>query len=903
MADFRIVIQVDPSRAKSGTRQVESALDRVGASADRLRNLIRRTFTFTAIALGVRQLVNLTDTFTNLQNRLRVVTKGTATLAVVTDELFEAANRTRSSFRGTAELFTRVSLATREMGISQRQAIQFTESVNKAILLSGASAREANAGLIQLSQGLASNTLRGDELRSVLEQLPVVADVIAKSMGITRGELREMGQEGKISAAIVLQAFKEARLELDERFKKVIPTIGQSFEVFKNNLVRFIGELNTSVGVAGGLSKAILFLAENMETLGRVAGAVGITLAVTFTRKGVLVAAAGIRTLTAAMLANPFLAFAAAVLAVTSALITFSDKIKVSADGIVNLGDWARAAFNVISEKIKPVIRLFREGLSKAIAFVRSLLTLFGLDFSDLLIIAKNTVGNMIGFFFGMARAYGVIFEEIRGFFTDTFSEESTSFIKTVFQGIVDFVQERVKLMIAVVGTAFSAVRQLADQALEGTDAKLGLSPEAVEEAKAFGDKVAEAFARGMAEGQAVVDSVVGLSAEIDIEARRIAEERIKRLADEEAAAERARKALEIARKAAERATPGLEARAVLLERELDLLKKQGEALKLIGDDRKVAEAQLKIEQKLFKLLQKANKELSVTELNRLAKLSAAEVEALDAIVRHNLALERQADILFDIQKPQIELVEGLKALDALFAKEAITIGQYNDKLRELRIAALETARDAESGFERGLLKIQEEFTNTAVLAENALVNAFQAGEDALVEFVTTGKLSFSSLIDSIMADLARLAIRQAITGPLADALQLNGGGGGGGGGGGVGGFFKKLFMSAGESSGGGGGGGGGDLFGGLLQAAHGGGFNVTGRSGVDRNTMSINGRPVAKVTKGERVEISPTGGGGRPIRINFNITTPDVEGFRRNEGRITARLSQTLQASNRRNN
>src|SRR5690606_2602352 len=98
------------------------------------------------------------------------VTTGTENLTTVTSRLFDVANRTRSSFEGTANLYARVALATKELGIGQQELLTFTERVNQAIILSGASAQEAQAGLIQLSQGLASGALRGDELRSVLEQ-------------------------------------------------------------------------------------------------------------------------------------------------------------------------------------------------------------------------------------------------------------------------------------------------------------------------------------------------------------------------------------------------------------------------------------------------------------------------------------------------------------------------------------------------------------------------------------------------------------------------------------------------------------------------------------------------------------------------------------------------------------
>jgi lambda family phage tail tape measure protein len=215
----------------------------------------------------INELRQLSDTFINVQNRLKTVTNGEEELGATTEELFKIAERTRSSFQGTAELYTRVGLSAKELGRTQGELLQFTESLNKAILLSGASAQEAESGLIQLSQGIASGALRGDELRSVLEQLPAVADVIAKSLGVTRGELRALGQEGKITADVVLDAFKQARVELDEKFGKSVPTLGQSFTVLNNSLIKFVGTVNESLGVSSFLSQTILLIANNVDIL------------------------------------------------------------------------------------------------------------------------------------------------------------------------------------------------------------------------------------------------------------------------------------------------------------------------------------------------------------------------------------------------------------------------------------------------------------------------------------------------------------------------------------------------------------------------------------------------------------------------------------------------------------
>lgn len=258
MATERIDIIV----REKGSRVVRRSfreLSRDALTAKRSVDTFRTALAAIGVGLVVRETLRLADTFQNLQNRLRVVTETETQLRDVTEQLFAVSQRTRSSFESSVELYSRLAISSKELGVNQQQLVQFTESLNQAIILSGASAQEANAGLIQLSQGIASGTLRGDELRSVLEQLPVVADVIAKELGVTRGELRELGFQGKITAQDIIIAFQSSRNELQERFGKTVPTINQALQVLRNSLVR---AAETDLG---GLTDAIVGLADKIS--------------------------------------------------------------------------------------------------------------------------------------------------------------------------------------------------------------------------------------------------------------------------------------------------------------------------------------------------------------------------------------------------------------------------------------------------------------------------------------------------------------------------------------------------------------------------------------------------------------------------------------------------------------
>lgn len=448
MPNYRIVVEIDPKRASSGRRVVSNELSAIERQANSVRTALSRAFAFAGITVGIGGLVQLADQYTNVQNRLRTVTDSTAELGAVTKELMTIANNTRSSFASTAELYTRTALAARELGLSQRETLQFTESLNQAVILSGASAQEAQAGLIQLSQGLSSGTLRGDELRSVLEQLPAVADVIAKQLGVTRGELRKMGEDGEITADKVITAFANAREELAERFGETVPTIGQSFEVLKNNIIGLTGEFLTNSGAVQALSQAVLFLAENLENIiplitaagvafgawrafAAVSAVLGPMIALEKALGATSVAAAlfsismkgaqgAVMTFTAAIAANPLGALAVALTTIITLLYTFSDDIKVSSDGLVTLGDVAAATFDLIMESISGVTDFLVSAWDASVAAVNTVLSALGTSFSQvmsaILDFAKAAINAYIGFWMLAGKTIQLAWSNFPGF-------------------------------------------------------------------------------------------------------------------------------------------------------------------------------------------------------------------------------------------------------------------------------------------------------------------------------------------------------------------------------------------------------------------------------------------------------------------------------------------------------
>lgn len=223
--------------------------------------LSRLLGTLTSIATALA-LISAADEMVTLNARLKLSTSSVEDFTRAQKELFDIAQRTRSGLGETINLFSRISLATKDAKVGQDVLLDVVETINKAVQLSGASTQAAEAALVQLGQGLASGTLRGEELNSVLEQTPALADAIAKGMGITRGELRKFGQEGKIGAQQVIDALQKQRDEVNRQFAELPVTVGQAVTQVKNASLQLLATFNESSGATAGLAKNISELAE-----------------------------------------------------------------------------------------------------------------------------------------------------------------------------------------------------------------------------------------------------------------------------------------------------------------------------------------------------------------------------------------------------------------------------------------------------------------------------------------------------------------------------------------------------------------------------------------------------------------------------------------------------------------
>lgn len=195
--------------------------------------------------LAVRSIINYSDQFKNLQGQLKLVTDGQESLNTVWNEALQISNRTGSSLDATVTLYARMARATEDLGVSQSQLLGFTETINQAFVVSGATSEEASNAIIQLSQGMAAGALRGEELNAVLEQSPRLATLIADELGTTVGKLKEYGKEGAITSEVLVEAFTNGAAEIQEEFDQLPITVERATNRISNLLADAFGRANT----------------------------------------------------------------------------------------------------------------------------------------------------------------------------------------------------------------------------------------------------------------------------------------------------------------------------------------------------------------------------------------------------------------------------------------------------------------------------------------------------------------------------------------------------------------------------------------------------------------------------------------------------------------------------------
>ena len=280
---LRIII--DSRNAERNARNIANELqnierngDHASRSMDSMSVATRSLVGYMGGLVTIGAAISKMDTYTGLNNKLKLVTNSQVELNQALGDTFKIAQNTAQAWDSVAQIYQRFSDNSKRLNITQAQTAALTDTVAKSIAISGGSAASAEAALIQFSQALASNVLRGEELNSVMEQAPGLAKAIAQGMGITVGQLRSVAAEGKITGDVLVDALTKAKSSVDDLFSKTDFTISQSFTQLSNEVTKFVGEAGKGSGAASALGDSIGFLAKNLSTIADIAIVGGVAM-------------------------------------------------------------------------------------------------------------------------------------------------------------------------------------------------------------------------------------------------------------------------------------------------------------------------------------------------------------------------------------------------------------------------------------------------------------------------------------------------------------------------------------------------------------------------------------------------------------------------------------------------
>ncbi|MBB5204401.1 tape measure domain-containing protein [Inhella inkyongensis] len=231
----------------------------------------------------IKDAVQTADAFSSLGARIKLVTGDGTAFQQAMEGVQRVAMATRSDLEATGTLFTKLATAGKELGLSQNQALALTQTINQAIQITGGSADAAKAAITQLTQGLQSGTLRGDEFNSVMEQAPRLAQALAAGLGVGTGELRAMAEQGRLTSSTVIAALRGQSEAVAAEFAKLPPTVSGALQNVSTAWSAFVGDLNRGTGATQKLAEGLKFLADHLNeiagaaiTLGQGALAVGL---------------------------------------------------------------------------------------------------------------------------------------------------------------------------------------------------------------------------------------------------------------------------------------------------------------------------------------------------------------------------------------------------------------------------------------------------------------------------------------------------------------------------------------------------------------------------------------------------------------------------------------------------
>lgn len=263
--------QLQLQRRLEETRREIQELTVASQGAGRIQGVINGAAGL-GIGLGVTETVSAyikaADQVKNLQSRLRLATNDQEEFNTAQRELGRLANDNQAPLSSLYSLYTRLAPSLAELKRGQKDLLGVIEAVSASTRISGASAEEADASIIQFAQALGAGALRGDEFNSVTEQTPRLMRALADGLGVARGALKQMANDGQLTANVVINALLKQLPQLRAEAAALEKTSGGQFQVLANEATQAVGAVDDLTGQTKALATGLGLVSRGLKVIG-----------------------------------------------------------------------------------------------------------------------------------------------------------------------------------------------------------------------------------------------------------------------------------------------------------------------------------------------------------------------------------------------------------------------------------------------------------------------------------------------------------------------------------------------------------------------------------------------------------------------------------------------------------
>ncbi len=260
MAQVKTQLVIDgKNNSKKAFDEVNSQLNSMNKQLATAGKALIGVFSVSALTGAVRGIASAADSYNLMNARLKLATESQGEFNTAQTELRRIAAATQAPLESLATLYQRISRPLKEAGRSQKDILAVTEAVATSFRVSGASAQEAENGVIQFAQALGAGALRGDEFNSVAEQAPRLMQALADSLGVPIGALKEMAAQGLLTADVVTSALVEQLDVLRTEAESLPDTVGGAMTAMSDRWNEATGQANVQplIDAINGLGETL----------------------------------------------------------------------------------------------------------------------------------------------------------------------------------------------------------------------------------------------------------------------------------------------------------------------------------------------------------------------------------------------------------------------------------------------------------------------------------------------------------------------------------------------------------------------------------------------------------------------------------------------------------------------